>query len=225
MSVKRVSVEDARSRNSTELWVMNVSEEMTSDSLRDSVFLSIRVGVDEVSVPIQSTWIPQNLAEFVPRDVVLNSPRFLAAVKAGLVAILEDSDAAKYLATPQAQEERQRINDIEAAVREASSAKKLTVEVVGRAETTTAPSLGGTTNSKTSAAPDLGSQLIEVGDLDLSGETLLERLNAASNDKLAADLLKAEMKITKLKRSDLEELVAGLKHAKLKKALESRLME
>ena len=74
---------------------------------------------------VRQTWLPQNLTELVPRRQLLACTEFRRAVNSGLITLIRGSKAKALLRNDGANEERQRLRDIERHVRDAGAARTI----------------------------------------------------------------------------------------------------
>ncbi len=61
------------------------------------------------SILIHSTWIPQDISEQAPKQIILDSPNFRRCFSQGQIKLMNPEEALAILAKPEAQEEKHRL--------------------------------------------------------------------------------------------------------------------
>jgi hypothetical protein len=136
---KYVNVASLEQGNQQEpIWALNGSSE--SDIGQPG---EIHVGIPKVNgskiddLYLPQTWLPTCLTDQIPRGQLLASSEFRGAVNNRLVVLISAEFAAEIQAQDGADEERQRLNELRRAVREATSSRSITesgAEVISTSE-------------------------------------------------------------------------------------------
>lgn len=94
-----------------EIWVLNKTS-VTEDK-PGSVLFSVKVDGDEQSIIIPSTWIPINLTDQVPADVLASSPNFRKVINSGRLTMHYAEDCIRFMQDKDAQAELNRIKEVD----------------------------------------------------------------------------------------------------------------
>ena len=117
-------LEDAGPRGS--VWVRNTGSQSVYEITGD-ILLSIpgNAGQQTQALKVPSTWLPIDLTTLFPKHRILESTDFRAAVKNGLLTIVDDNTATRILREDGAREEQKRIVAVARARREAGAARTI----------------------------------------------------------------------------------------------------
>jgi hypothetical protein len=126
---KYISISQAQEMKASSLWVVNTSEQV-NDSGKGDVVFTVPVGDQLVSILVQKTWLPRNLANQAPRKAILEGVNFLRAVQIGAIKLITEEYATKLLDSEDADAEEQELRAKEAVIRTATKAKGVTIEEV-----------------------------------------------------------------------------------------------
>ncbi|MGD0511500.1 MAG: hypothetical protein ABSA33_06730, partial [Candidatus Micrarchaeaceae archaeon] len=92
------------------VWVRNTAASSEFGYSGD-ILLSIpgNAGQQAQSLKVPDTWLPQDLTERYPKHRILESTDFRAAVRNGLLTIISDAEAARYMRDEGAEDEQRRL--------------------------------------------------------------------------------------------------------------------
>lgn len=92
-----------------EIWVLNRTSE--TEPKPGTVIFTVKVDGDETAVTVPSTWIPINLTDQVPADILAAAPNFRKVVNSGRLTIHVSEDCVKFMNDQDARRELSRINE------------------------------------------------------------------------------------------------------------------
>lgn len=133
-SNRTMSVEEVALSISPSVWVINTSENISTEGDKADVFIYVMHNNQSLSVFIPKSWLPVNLATRLPKKVLLDSANFLDALYKGLIALITPEYAQELESRPGAETERRRLRELDAKLREASKAKGINVELTDRTQ-------------------------------------------------------------------------------------------
>ena len=136
-SVEFLSLNEARQYTEGSLYVVNISSE--SQPPGGEVYITVpRDRGDSMSFTVPFTWLPQDLTDKAPRNLILESTYFMKAVGAGLLGIIDEETAKSILSDPSVPQEMARLREhqetVQAATARNGMGKKTTFTVVGHDE-------------------------------------------------------------------------------------------
>lgn len=204
-----MSIAEAQALKTDDLWVINTSESI-NDSGKGDVIFTVPVGDQLVSLMVQKTWLPRNLANQAPRESVIRSVHFLRAVQVGAIKIITNEYALKLLASDGAAEEEEELRAKEALIRTATRAKGVVTEEV--------VNLDQDANSRSIDMADMNS-----GDLPTSFKLFATRLNEMTDEKKVVNELRSHGVLSAVKA---KYLIANLtSHPRIVKFLKGQLAD
>ena len=118
------------------IWIVNTAAQ-SKYHVTGQLIISIPSlnGGKEEALIVPYTWLPMDAAAHFPRDRLLVSTEFRKSVINGLVTIISQKDAERLDETEGAEEERERLNELDEIVRQQSSARSISdanVEINGQ---------------------------------------------------------------------------------------------
>lgn len=112
--IKALSVNDIESEQKYgPIWVINSTYTLPKDKQQQIVITVPSIGGRrDVTIIIPISWVPFNLTNFAPKEFILQSSEFRRAVSsARLLVLIDDKQAQEMLATPEAQQEVERLEE------------------------------------------------------------------------------------------------------------------
>ena len=108
------------------VWVRNTGAESLLE-INGDILLSIpgNVGQQGQALKVPSTWLPIDLTTNFPKHRILESTDFRAAVRNGLLTIIDEPTAQKILREDGAKEERQRLFAVTQHIKEAGAPRTI----------------------------------------------------------------------------------------------------
>jgi hypothetical protein len=118
------------------IWIVNTAAQ-SKYHVTGQLIISIPslTGGKEEALIVPYTWLPMDAAAHFPRDRLLVSTEFRKSVINGLVTIISEKDADRLNETDGAEEERERLNELDEIVRQQASARSISdanVEINGQ---------------------------------------------------------------------------------------------
>lgn len=110
---------------SNHLYVLNTADAVTAGKGGVVYITIVQKDGETQSVPVERTWLPQDLASYLPREVLLNSSKFMYAVNRGLVTIITDEAAEVLLQDSNARAEQARIMQNNQVVQSSQAARTI----------------------------------------------------------------------------------------------------
>jgi hypothetical protein len=119
--MQQLSLSDLMEHEKGRIWIINTSSAKYPSGAE--VFITINNNGANSMYVVPRTWLPQEVTAKYSRKVILESNYFVSALTGGLVTAITDEDAKKLLTGPKAERERVRLEEIQNAITEASSAR------------------------------------------------------------------------------------------------------
>jgi hypothetical protein len=125
-NIKGISLSELDENARGPLWVIN-SAHKSKWRLRGDVSISIPSlnGNKDDGLIVKQSWLPVDVAQYIPRDRLLQATQFRRAVIEGLITVISRDDAERLLSQEGAYEERQRLMQEEAHVRQQAAPRTL----------------------------------------------------------------------------------------------------
>lgn len=120
--IKALSVQQLVDTERGPVFVINTSSKAGIGRGGD-VFITMEIGKSSRTLKVPRTWIPIELTNLVPRKSLTESPHFLEAIAKNLIAPISEEDARKLMKRGGYDEEKSRLDEADAKVREAGMAK------------------------------------------------------------------------------------------------------
>lgn len=128
--IQLIRLQDVRKLTTESLWVINIADQVVSSGGTIALSVSRKDG-EPVLIEIPRTWLALDLGTFAPRAEILASTKFMKAVNDGMIGLVSEEVADALNSDPNAQAERNRLNQSKSIVRATVAAKGL-----GRSELT-----------------------------------------------------------------------------------------
>lgn len=125
-NIQGISLSELDENTRGPLWVVNTADK-SKWKLRGDVSISVPSlhGNKDDGVVIKHSWLPVDVAQYIPRDRLLQATQFRRAVIEGLITVISRDDAERLLSQDGAFEERLRIDQRELDVRETAKPRKI----------------------------------------------------------------------------------------------------
>ncbi|BAG41745.1 hypothetical protein [Ralstonia phage phiRSL1] len=131
MGINRISMTDLEASGERgSVWVLNTAQESQYE-LKGEIIINVpnAQGKGE-PLRVPESWLPFDATSRFPKTRLLDSTDFRSAVVNGLIAVIDEKSATSILNEPGAREERQRLQQFDKHVREASGAKPINEKLV-----------------------------------------------------------------------------------------------
>jgi hypothetical protein len=144
MNMETLTLSELTESPSQQVWVLNVSEQISPNGDKSEVYIIVRYNDEHVSLHLPKTWLPINLSDRLPKKALVESANFLNSLHKGLIVPVTPEYAAEINGREGADEERRRLKELEEAVKAASRAKDINVEISGMKRDTLSSNSRGT---------------------------------------------------------------------------------
>jgi hypothetical protein len=107
-----IDIWEAKNSDDKAIYAINTSD-LNGKLQRGELVLKFKKDGTPFSVHMKDTWIPRNLTNYVPKDMLLTDYEFIRLVERGLITLIKTTVAEEILKTPEAIVEANRLKELE----------------------------------------------------------------------------------------------------------------
>jgi hypothetical protein len=212
------------------IWVVNTAAQ-SKYHVQGQLIISVPslTGGKEEALTVPYSWLPMDAAAHFPRARLLASTEFRKSVNNGLITIISEKDAQRLEETEGAEEERERLNELDEIVRQQASARSISdanVEIngqqQGKGEDEQSVSMFGLDDTPSIAKQLKGKKVVAMDDSGFTNSFIMFANKLKDESDIGAlNQIRARAKFT---RKEIRYLAQELSnHPKTQKQLQARI--